>query len=125
MKVINKPEDGKNFVEYSTRGTKISFNDGEISADLQKKERDDDVKIDVCMDYMGGLTFGTSGAKVYVAQIFIPARQYKEVVDDDYIIPYGDGSEGDGTVDGQEHTKLEPVPFSMDNVELTLFEQEV
>lgn len=119
MKVIKKPEDGKNFVEYSTRGTKISFNDGEISADLQKKERDDDVKIDVCMDYMGGLTFGTSGAKLYVAQIFIPARQYidTEIANPDY--------DPEDETSQEKITQHEAVPFSMDNVELTLFEQEV
>lgn len=118
MKVIKKPENGKNFVEYSTRTTKVSFGDGEISVDLQKKERDDDVRIDVCMDYMGGLTFGTSGAKLYVAEIFIPARQYidTEIDNPDY------NSEDESSP--EKIVQHEPVPFSMDNVELTLFEYE-
>lgn len=119
MKVIKEPKNGKNFVEYSIRGTKISFNDGEISADLQKKERDDEVKLDVCMDFVGGLIFGANGAKLYVAQIVIPARQYidTEIDNPDYK-PEDESSQ-------EKITQHEPVPFSMDNVELTLFEQEV
>lgn len=118
MKVIKSPENGKNFVEYSTRGTSISFNGGEISANLQKKERDDDVRIDVCMDYTGGLTFGTtSGARIYVAQISIPARKYIDsVIDNPDYNPEDENSQ-------EKIYKHEPVPFSMENVELILFEE--
>lgn len=117
MNVIRKPENGKSFVEYATRGTKISFNDGEISADLQKKERDDEVKIDICKDYLDELVFGTSGARIYVAQIAIPARRYTdtEIENPDYD-PEDEQSQPTITVH-------EPVPFSMDNVELTLYEE--
>ncbi|MBR1744370.1 MAG: hypothetical protein IJ733_21425 [Lachnospiraceae bacterium] len=117
MNVIKRPENGKNFVEYSTKGTKISFSDGEITADLQKKERDDDVKIDVCMDNTGGLIFGTSGARIYVAQIFIPARRYTDVeVDNPDYNPEDETSQ-------KKIIEQQPIPFSMDNVELTLFEE--
>ena len=52
MNVVKVPENGASFVEYSTRGTKITFGDDEISANLAKKERDDAVRIDVCKDYL-------------------------------------------------------------------------
>ena len=117
MKVIKNPENGKNFVEYEVKGTKIFFGDSEIMADLQKKERDDDVKIDVCKDYLGGLTFGSYGARTYVAQIYIPARKYTdtEVENPDYK-PEDENSQ-------ERIIEHVPVPFSMDNVELTLFEE--
>ena len=117
MKVVKKPENGKNFVEYSVRGTKISFGDGEISMDLQKKERDDEVKIDVCRDYTDGLIFGTRDAKTYVAMIDIPAREYEDVeVDNPDYDPENENS-------NKKTTKHEPMPFSMDKVVLTLFEE--
>lgn len=117
MKVIKKPENGNDFVDYSIKDTKVSFGDGEITIDLQKKERDDDVKIDVCKDYTDGLTFGTNGARIYVAQIFIPARKYSDVeVNNPDYNPEDETSQ-------KRITEHQPVPFSMDNVELTLFEE--
>ena len=117
MKVIKRPENGKNFVEYSTRGTKISFGDGEITADLQKKERDDVVRIDVCRDFTDGLTFSAIGARTYVAQISIPARKY---VDEEVDNPDYNPEDENSQVKITNHV---PVPFSMDNVELILFEE--
>ena len=117
MKVKKQPQNGKNFVEFSTDGTKIFFGDCEIMADLAKKERDDDVRIDVCRDYMGGLTFASSGARIYVAQIYIPARSYTDVeVENPDYIPEDEMSQ-------ERITERQPVPFDMDLVELTLFEE--
>lgn len=117
MKVIKEPENGENFIDYSVKGTQISFGDGEITADLQKKERDDDVKIDVCRDYLGGLIFGTGEAKTYVAHIFIPARKYEdEETENPDFDPEDENSK-------EKISKREPVPFSMDNVVLTLYEE--
>lgn len=119
MIVKKVPENGQNFVEYSEEGTKVSFGDGEIMVNLEKKERDDDVKIDVCMDYLGGLTFGTAGAKFYVAQIYIPARTYTDAeVDNPYYNEEDEFSQ-------QRIVEHRPDPFNMEKVELTLFNQEV
>lgn len=117
MKVIKKPENGKKFVPYEVEGTVISFGDEEIMTNLKKKERDDDVIIDVCRDFLGGLTFSAGGADTYVAQILIPARKYteKEVKNPDY----------DPEDPSSQEFVIErvPVPFSMKNVTLTLFEE--
>ena len=50
----------------------------------------------------------------YVAQIDIPAREYKEVTTKPI-----EGEEG--TDSEEDNVKLEPVPFSMDKVTLTLW----
>ena len=117
MKVIKFPENGERFVNYAVDGSKIFFGDDEIMADLKKKERDDDVKIDVCKDYLDGLVFGSNGARVYVAQIHIPARRYKdvEVENPDY--------RPDDEFSQERIMEHQPIPFDMDNVELTLFEE--
>ena len=110
MQVIHRPENGSNFIEYAVEGNVISFGDEELMINLKKRERDDDVTLDICEDYMGGLVLTPAGARVYVAEIFIPARQYTE----------------EETVnEGESVTNRVPVPFSMDNVVLTLYEQEV
>ena len=116
MKVTLVPENGKNFIDYEVSGNVISFGDDEISANLKKKEDDEQVKIDVCEDMYGGLTFAPAGARIYVGEITIPARQYtEEQVENSNYNPEDENS--------QEHiTERVPVPFSMDNVELTLFE---
>lgn len=117
MKVTKVPENGKNFVEYEVSGTVISFNDGELMTDLKKKERDEDVPLDVCRDYNGGLVLSTAGARTYVAGILIPARRYTETEtpNPDYN-PEDPGSQ-EYIIDRQ------PVPFNMDNVEITLYEE--
>ena len=117
MKVIKQPENGKKFVPYEVEGTVISFGDEEIMTNLKKKERDDDVIIDVCRDFLGGLTFSAGGANTYVAQILIPARKYAdtETPNPDY--------DPDNPSSPETVTERKPVPFSMKNVILTLFEE--
>ncbi len=105
MQVVLKPENGSDFVEYEVTGNKITFGDDELTINLAKRERDDDVMIDICKDYLGNLTVGTGGARVYVAQVFVPARQYRDI-------------------EIGEEIHSEPVPFDIDNVILTLYEQE-
>lgn len=118
MIVINKNEGRK--IPYEVNDTVITFDD-ELSLKLAKLEKDEAVHKDICYDSEGDLTTGTAGARAYVAEIDIPPRQYEEVPDEDYAIPYGDGSGGDGTVDGEEHYKRVPVPLDMDTVTLTLW----
>jgi len=107
MKVIEKSVGPK--IYYSVNGTKLNLND-ELILDLAKYERDFDVNIDICQNEFNMLVMGLG--RRYIAQVDIPARQYVEVE-----IENGDGPEGEG-----ESIRLEPVPFSMDNVTLTLWE---
>ena len=80
-------------VKYETSGSKITFGDDEITLNLAKYERDEQVQINVCTDDDHILIAGLS--KYYVANIIIPARSYDE--------------------------SGEAVPFSMDNVTLVLW----
>ncbi len=112
MKIIKTPEDGRQFVDFEIDGNVISFDDGELMLNLKKKERDYDVTIDLCRDWMQGLVMGADGAKSYVAQIFIPARRYKTVT-----------SKTEKNENGNPLTKQEPIPFSTDTCTLTLWEE--
>lgn len=91
-------------IDYMITGTKININD-ELILDLAKYERDFDVSIDICENEFDMLIMGLG--RRYVAQIHIPAREYKEI----------EITEGTG----EEETKLEPVPFNMEKVTLALW----
>ena len=102
MKVIEANEGRK--IPYSENGTWLSFDD-QIMINLKTQEADKDVHIDI-----------TSGEGLYyVAQIDIPARQYieEEVENPDY--------NPDDETSAKTITKREAVPFSMENVTLTLY----
>ena len=103
MKIIEKNVGEK--INYSVDGTKINLNN-EMILDLARYERDFDVHIDICENWAGMLTMGI--ADKYVAQIDIPARKYNEI-------------KKEGTEDEEDSIILEPVPFSMENVTLTLW----
>lgn len=105
MVVIKQPEDGKKFLEYTQDGCYLSFGDDELTVNIKKRERDNKVILDVCRDWLGGLTIGTGGAKVYEAQIIIPARTYIERPKEN------------------DEFELEPVPLDMDKVTLVLYEE--
>ena len=111
-------------IDYEIQNTatkkKITFDD-DLQINLAKRVQDWPVHIDVCFDADGELVIGTAAGRAYVAEIDIPARRYERVPDEDYMIPYGDGSGGDGTIDGEEHYKTVPVPLDMDTVTLTLW----
>lgn len=121
IKVVKRPETGTNFIQYETTKKSISFNDEELTINLEKRERDDDVTLDICKDYQGGLTLGTESARAYVAQVYIPARQYIEVEDTE-----AEGTEADGTEAGAAGTSshLEPIKFDISRCTLYLYEQE-
>jgi len=103
MKIVEKNVGHK--IDYSIIGTKLNLND-EMILDLARYERDFDVHIDICENWAGMLTMGL--ADRYVAQIDIPARKYNEI-------------KKEGTEDEEDSIILEPVPFSMENVTLTLW----
>lgn len=114
MKVIKLPENGTDFVPYEVDGNIISFNDEEIMMNLKKKERDEEVTIDVVEDWQGGLIFSADGGERYVAQISIPPRQYKEVV-----------KTVEEMGEEKEETVKVPVPFDIDRCILKLYAKEV
>ena len=113
MTIVKRPEDGTKFIDYEVDGNMISFDDGEVTLNLKKKERDYDVSIDLCRDWMQGLVMGADDAKSYVAQIFIPARQYEYVE-----------NKTEKNENGDPVTERKAIPFSMDNCMLTLWEED-
>ena len=120
MKVIEANEGRK--VEYEENGSWQNFDD-QISLNLKRMEADHDVHVDITADAFGRLQTGEG--VYYVAQLTIPARQYEEteIENPDYVEP-GEGEEADEFSGGhvnQTITKKDPVPFSMDNVTLTLY----
>lgn len=124
MVVKKIPENAAHVIPYEVRKNTLSLNDDEIAVNLAKKERDDAVHLDFCFDYLGGLVSGVGDdTQKYVAQVDIPARKYTETEEDnpDYD-PNEEGTEG--TENRRTITKRTPVPFSMDNVVLTLWEVE-
>ena len=121
MKVTHLPEDGKNFIPYEVMGKNIDFNDGDLMFNASKTERDYEVVIDICLDYTGGLVMGASEGERYVAQLVIPAREYTETTTEN---PNYDPDSEFGT-ESPTITTREPVPFSMDECELRLWEVEV
>lgn len=114
MKVIYLPEydENKKFIEYEVNKNNLNFNDGDLSFNVAKKERDYEVVIDICEDYTGGLVMGANTGDKYIAQVVIPARQYTEVETEE-----SEDSEGTGT-------DFLPVPFNIENCELRLWEME-
>lgn len=111
MKINHVPEDGKKFITYDINGNVIGFNNHELSLDLEARERDYDVSVDICMDKTNALVCGATSGMKYVAQIDIPAQSYVETAGEA-------DSEGKPTID------LVPVPFNMDNCTLSLWEME-
>lgn len=99
-------------VDYEVVGNKIFFND-ELMLNLEKYERDDDQFIDICENENFALAMGLG--RKYVAQIEIPARQYKEVVKKE------DVENEEGVVESKETTTKEPVGFNINNVTLNLW----
>ncbi len=116
MKVIEMNEGAK--IPYDVNGNKITFND-EIMLNLEKKEADADVHIDISTDDFGGLITGIG--RDYVAQIDIPARAYEEIESEDAENAEGTDNTGDSTAMSGGNTIRVPVPFSMDRVTLSLF----
>lgn len=117
MKVIEANEGRK--IDYDESGTWLMFDD-QISLNLKKLEADNDVHIDISANAFGKLQTGEG--VYYVAQVLIPARQYEEteVKNPDYVEPEETDEFGTGYV-RRTIIKKDPVPFSMDNVTLTLY----
>lgn len=111
MIIVHKNEGPK--IPYSTRTTKITFDD-DLTINLAKREKDDPVHIDICADRDGELVIGAAAGRRYVAEIDIPARRYEEQPEPD------EGGEPDGEMDG-EGTAPVPIPLDMNTVTLSLW----
>lgn len=118
MEIILIPEDAKKVVPYEVEGNTISFNDEELALNLKKREKDYAVHIDICSDRDGALVCGTAAGLRYVAQIDIPAREYKEVVVEN---PAYDPND---EMSQEMITTTEPVAFDIDGCTLALWEME-
>lgn len=96
-------------IKYALTSTKIIFGDDELSINLAQRERDYEVMLDICIDVEGGIVIGTGGsARLYAAQIIIPARRY-DTIDDGY------------EIDGTKKYKIVPVPFDISLCTLILW----
>lgn len=94
-------------IEYAVSGgKKITFGDDELMVNLATRERDFPVMLDICMDKDDGLVLGTGGARNYVAQVEIPAREYDIA---------------DGPEDEQGNIAEIPVPVAFDISRCTLY----
>lgn len=120
MKVVHVPEDGKNFIPYELTGKTIDFDDGELSFNVSKKERDYEVTLDICRDYTGSLVMGADTGDRYVAQLIIPERAYTEteIANPNY------NADAEGGTENPTITQRIPVPFDINRCELRLWELE-
>ncbi len=109
-------------IEYATTKKSITFGDEDLMINLKNREQDEDVMIDICMDLNKTLVIGASTANRYVAQVLIPARQYKEVEVDN---PDYDSSQAAGEDNPEKITQLEPVEFNTKNCTIYLYALEV
>lgn len=75
MEIVNQGKGNK--IPYELQGSVVSFNDGELTLDLAKHQRDFARTLDICRDKFGGLIMGLG--ENYVAQIEMPAREYEYV----------------------------------------------
>ena len=110
MQIVEKNEGTK--IDYNLRGTKLSFADGEITLNLARYQRDDEVIKDIMVDSDGYLTTGRG--RYYVAQVEIPAREYDEEVTTETVEENGEEVEC-------EVVNRTPKPRNTDDVVLYLF----
>ena len=103
MIVIEKNDGQK--IDYSVSKKKVCFDD-DLTINLEKREEDWPVHIDVCFDADGCLCIGAAAGRAYVAELDIPARKYEEPV-------YQEGED--------EAPAPKPIPLDMDTVTLTLW----
>lgn len=110
MQIVEKNEGTK--IGYNIRGTKLSFADGEITIDLARYQRDDEVTKDIMVDSDGYLTTGKG--RYYVAQVEIPAKEYDEEVTTETVTENGEEVE-------REVTNRTPKAIDLNKVVLYLF----
>lgn len=109
MKIVNKNEGEK--IPYEVQGNKICFDD-DLTINLEKREDNDAVHIDVCFDADRNLVIGAAAGRLYVAEIDIPAREWIETELE---------SESTQNSDSMKSMEREPVPFDINKVTLSLW----
>lgn len=102
---VKEKNDGQK-INYAVNGSKIVLDDT-ISVNLAKFQKDNDNEIDVCLDEDMELTTGLG--RWYVANIIIPAKEYKLV------------DAGTKDKDGNEMFNKVAQPLNMDEVTLVLW----
>lgn len=119
MKIIEANEGPK--ISHTTMGNWLNLGD-QIMLNLESMESEKAEHRDITADAFGKLHTGEG--LYYVAQIDIPARgcTEKEVDNPDYDGENEGDEEGFG-MNGKSPTIIQrdPIPFSMDNVTLTLY----
>lgn len=115
MKVIEINEGSK--IPYEVSKAKICFDD-DLTINLAKRQEDWPVHIDILTDGDGVLVTGAESGNYYVAQIDIPAREYKEPEATEEAATVEEGGEQAGTTDAPQP---EPLPLDMEKVTLTLW----
>ena len=88
-------------IPYEVIGKKICFDD-DLTINLQKRQQDDPVHIDVCYDADRELVIGAAAGRAYVAELDLPSIEYEV------------------TGEGEEQT-VTPLPLDMDKVTLSLW----
>lgn len=118
MKIIAANEGRK--IRYTVMGNWLNIGD-QIMLNLEKIESDRPEHRDISADAFGSLQTGEG--LYYVAQISIPARRYTETETDnpDYVPDADETGKSGGMGNSEKITKRDPVPFSMENVTLTLY----
>ena len=87
-------------IQYEVNGNKITFGDDELTINLEARERDYEVQLDICIDSENGIVIGTGGkAQKYAAEIISPARRYDVI---------------DGPEDENGNVQEVPVPIDFD-----------
>lgn len=72
--IVNDKNEGTK-ITYEISG-KFIFLGGDLGINLHNYQKDDDVFIDICMDEIGNLVVGAKTGYSYVAQIYIPKKEY-------------------------------------------------
>jgi len=110
MIIVEKTSGQK--ITYKINGNKITFGNDEMTVNIESRERDHAMQIDICTDKDNCLATGVNeNTRKYVAQVDIPAREY------DYI---EDGLDENGQAKGMEM----PVTFDIEKCTLSLWGME-
>ncbi len=116
IKVVEKNPGEK--IAYEQSGTKIFFGDDELMVNAAKYQKDWPVQVDICADENSNLVIGVGVGRYYVAQVDIPATEYKEIE-----VEAEETAGTDSTEETQTTTKKQLVaqPLDMAKVVLTLW----
>ncbi len=116
IKVVEKNPGEK--IAYEQSGTRIFFGDDELMVNAAKYQKDWPVQVDICADENSNLVIGVGVGRYYVAQVDIPATEYKEIE-----VEAEETAGTDSTEETQTTTKKQLVaqPLDMAKVVLTLW----